>query len=505
MSFIGRLFGRRGTDPAAAQRIATPTHQRGFRAARPDRLVGAFSAMFSTNPREEIRRDQRGLVNHARHAAQNYDQARAMELLARRNVIGPDGIRMVSDVRQIDSGQPDRPDDMANARIEAAWKAWGRKTDNGSPSICGRLSWWDIERITVTHLIREGGILIREHVTPMGLKLEPLPWDLMDVDRTESLGDGRFIESGVEFDSDGRVVAFHMWRVPPNVGHMGKAQARRRVPAAGVRQIIDHTEMGLVLGIPRAATSLRMMGLSEDFEESALAAANLGARSPVFFETQEGSFDFDEPPPDTTPPDDMELQAAAFFGVPPGVTTKIAKHNYPDQAVGPFMSHMDQRVASSLGVATESLTANLKGANYSSLHHGAQGERDTWRELQRVLVEHLHAPTFSRWLPIEITAGSLKLPMAKLSKFNAATWHPRGWPAVDPLKQANADEKNLANGVTTLTEIAARKGRTVRDLIAERKAERDALTAAGLPDPTTQARPAPPAGAPVEESDNDDD
>lgn len=462
-------------------RQAAPAQVRGYRAARPDRLLGGFNRFFSSTPRQELRQDVRGLVNHARAAARNYTSSVSFETLARDNVVGPDGIRMVPEVVNDRADGRDRagaPDRMANDRIAAAWSEWARR---GNCTPCRRLSFWNIERQAVTALVREGGMFFRHHRGrgPFGYMIEPLPFDLLDIDLTERRGDA-FVESGIEFDADGAVLAYHLWAAPQGEPHRPGYNTRRRIPAREIDYVVDLCEVGAALGAPRGAAALRMMGLAEQFEESAMVAADMGARGVVYYQ-QDGS---DAVGGDIAPEDAPgALEAGSGVLLPPGVTANHPTPHYPDAAVGPFLDHFARNSAASLGISAESLTSNLSGANYSSLHAGMIKERDTWRTLQRVLIEGLHEPARAEWLPLAMMSGRLRLPVGRLDKFDRATFRPRGWSAVDPLKQARADTEGVGAGITTLSEIAARKGKTVEELAAEIAADRAAFAAAGLPDP----------------------
>jgi lambda family phage portal protein len=457
---------------AQTRQEPVPPRRRGFQAARPDRLAGGFS-IFAASPRAEIRRDIRGLVGHARHAARNMDVQRSYEMLARRHVVGPAGIRLQMDVRDA----PDRPDEAANRLIEQAWARWGRR---GNATLCGRLSWWDVENIAITGLVREGGLFVRlrRGTGPYGLQVEPLQFDLLDLDLTGPVPGGGVAESGIEFDDDGRVLAYHFWRRHPAEAHHGRPQARLRIPAREVVHVLVHEEVGQSLGIPRSATALRLMNMAEKFQESAMAAAHYGAANMMFFTQEDSSGQISAAAATEVPIDEMEAGTMAVL--PPGVTPTNFSPAYPDAQVEPFMRHMSNTMAAGLGVSAETLTADLSRANFSSLRAGKGEERDEWRMLQRVLFE-------DAWLPAAMAAGRVPLPLSRLDKFRSATWRPRGWASVNPKDDANARKTEVEMGLRSRTEIAAERGRDYADIVAELAAEQRLLDANGV------RMPAPPA------------
>lgn len=483
-------FRRRETTPAplTAARVEPVVVRRSFRAAYPDRLAAGFS-IFPTSVRDETRREIRGLIQHSRHAAHNFDFARNYEMLFRRHVIGPNGIRLQMDVRDA----PDRRDTVANAAIEAAWVKWGKR---GNATICGRLSWWGVECAVATGLAREGGAFVRLHKGrsrgPFGFQVEPLPFDLLDLDLTTPLSDGGWIESGIEFNADGRVMAYYLWNMHPAESHRPGARQRIRIPADQMVHVLVPEEIGQVLGIPRSATALRLMNMAEKYQESAMAAANYGAAQMVFFTQTDDSGQIGAAADAEVPID--EIEAGTMATLPPGVTPVPHTPHYPDAAIEPFMRHMNTTISAGLGVAAETLTSDLSRATFSSLRAGKGEERDEWRMLQRAVYEGLHDQVFARWLPNAILFSQIRLPMAKVDKFLAPVWRPRGWASVNPKDDASAAQTEIALGLRSRTEIAAERGRDFADICAERAAENDLMRSFSLnpDDASSPAAPEPP-------------
>ena len=482
------------SDPAPFRQSSVPIVRRSFRAARPDRLAGGVG-VFQPTPRADLSREIRGLIGHARHAAHNFDLARSYEMLVRRHVIGPAGIRLVS----IAQDGPNRPDRMARQVIESEWEAWGQM---GRPTLCGRLSWWGVECQVATAIAREGGCLVRiwrgRQYGRHGFMVEPIALDQLDLDLSGSFHSGGWVENGIEFTPEGRIAAFHLWNINPGDHHRGGRRARIRVPAQDVIQVLVPEEIGQALGIPRTATALRLMNLGERFQESAMTAANYGAANMVFFTQQDTGGQISGGADAEVPIDDMEGGTMAML--PPGVTPVPHSPHYPEAAIEPFMRHMHTTIAAGVGVAAETLTADLSRANFSSLRAGKGEERDEWRMLQRAVYEALHHRVFMAWLPCAMLAGAVPLPMSKLDKFSAARWRPRGWPSVNPRDDASANETDYRLGLRSLTEIAAERGRDFDEVCAERAAELETMKRHKLAPPDLAKAPpaSPPPQAPTD-------
>lgn len=474
--------------PRVEPTVAAPS-RREFLGARPDRLAGRFSVFAAASPREEVRRDLRGLVAHARFAAQNVDYIRGFEKLVRRHVVGPQGIRL-----QMQAKDPNgRLDEGANAEIESAWLRWGKR---GTCTVCGRLSWWNVENIAATMLAREGNLLLRVvegvEAGPFRFRVEVLSLDLLDLDMVETLGGGAWVEGGVEFDAEGRVRAYHLWSAHPGDRVARRSLRRVRVPAESIIHVFRPVEAMQALGVPESHTALRRFNMIGAYEEAALAAAHYGAANMLLLETEDdaggaatapGGFDRD-------PPID-EIAAGTTATLPPGTKVANWSPNYPDGEMPPFVKHMIRGGATGLGVSYASLSSDLEGANFSSLRAGLGEERDEWRMWQRDLFTGLHAEVFARWLPNAITAGEVRLPFSKLDKFNAATWRPRGWRSVNPKDDATANESDLANNLRAPSDIAGERGEDFAEVVGRIVADRALLAKAGLSLAPSQSPRAP--------------
>lgn len=484
--------------PAHHRRREPSLVQRSYRAAYPDRLASGFGNVFSRSTRDETRHEIKGLIQHSRHAAHNFDFARAYEMLFRRHVIGPSGIRLKMNVRD-PSGKPDL---AANSELERAWAHWGKM---GNTTICGRLSWHGVECVMATGLAREGGSFLRLHTGrkrgPYGFQVEPVPFDLLDIDLTMPLENGSYIESGMEFDQDGKTLAFHMWNVSGSDGHRPQSRRRLRIPASQMIYVLLPEEAAQILGVPRSATALRLMNMSETYQESAMAAANYGAAQMVFFKQSDtsGQLTGGDGKDATVPIDEMESGTMATL--PPGMEPVFNSPHYPEAAIGPFMRHMGTSVAAGYGVAYETITGDMEKASFVTLKAGKDEERDEWRMVQRAIHEGLHDQVFKKFLEAALLSGRVRLPFSKIDKFEAATWRPRGWKSVNPKDDATANEKDLALGLKSRTEIAAERGRDFADICAEREAEEELMRLHKLP--TLVPTPAPELVKKPEEVDSD--
>lgn len=501
--FLGRLFGRA---PAPAGRVepvltAAPVVERptrvpnvrAYKAAKAGRLAGGFG-IWPSSPRAELRQDLRGLIQHARHGAQNIDYLRSYEMMVRRHVVGPRGIVLQMGALDFSGAK----DTVGNRKIESAWAEWGRR---GNCTTCGRMTWRQVEAVAATMVAREGNFLLRlwrgRGFGPHGFQVQPVSVDLLDLSAVMTLGGGRYIDGGVEFDELGRVLAYHLFRGHPAETHTGSRTDRVRVPAEEIVHVWRPVETGQALGVPASHTALRRFNLLGQYEEAALAAAHNGAASMGFLS-----------PPATdmpTPGGDggamaipEEVEPGSIAELPPGWTYQEHRPNYPDGEMPAFNKAMIRGGAAGLGVSYAGLSSDMEGASFSSLKDGRGEERDEWRMFQRDLAEGLHGPVFREWLPHALISGRVGLPFSRLEKFvDAASWRGRGWASANPRDDAAVVESDLGNGLRAPSDIVAERGEDFEETVERLAADLALLNSAGLPLPAA-LRPKASAPAPAE-------
>lgn len=452
--------------PATSRQVA-PRQARRYAAARPDRLAGGFSAFGNFNSTAiEARDGLRGLVAHSRKLSQNADYMKAFLKLCRRNIIGPNGILLQNTARDT-NGALDR---FANQAVEDAWRKWGKV---GNATVCGKFSWLDLQHMTATTMPRDGNVLARIYqgpaYGPFGFQLQLLDIDQLAIDKVQGdLPGGGYIDCGIECNALDRPIAYHLYAVHPAMTNRGSREVVR-VPASEIIHLFVPEETGQMIGIPWAHTALRRLNLMEGFEEAALTNARAGAAKMGFIESE---IDDDVDPGELNGllSEKAEIQEVApgeIEELPVGKSFKAYDPKYPDGEMDPFMKLMLRGAAAGLGVAYHSLANDLTGANFSSLHHGVSEERAEWRTLQNFLSSHLHDRVFSAWLPMAILTGQIALPMAKLAKYDAASWKPRGWKAVNPVDEANANKTLMAAGLRSPQDILADAGLDIEDVYEE--------------------------------------
>ncbi|WP_377153335.1 phage portal protein [Roseateles sp. UC29_93] len=425
----------------------------------------------------------------SRAASVNLDHARRFVRQCHTNILGPNGVMF-----QAQFGKPGGG--LHNSVNEAIEKARARWAKIGVCDVTGKYSWRDIERLCLGHLVVDGEFLLRhvEGAGPHRYQVQVIDPALLDMDLHIDLAGGARIRMGVEMDSDGRILAYHIKRDPAGSPDGYGYGRHSRVPADEIIHGFIPEQSNQIRGIPWMNSALERLYQLGDFERSALAASRNAAKRAGFFKSMDGA-----PPPGFAETEkDGEGSAAyaptqegQFDTIPNGYDFVQFKSDYPHVSHGEFAKVVLRGAASGLGVSYTTFGNDLESVNYSSARVGIFEEREVWKELQAWLVEHLHERVDARWLRMAMVAEPLLygLNPAKLADYTESLQRqPRRWPAIDPLKEAQADDLRLRNKTTSRTRVLAREGESLDDLVLEIERENELL---GALEPS--ASTAPPA------------
>lgn len=459
-----------------AQRIAPAArlHRRRFEAARLDRLSADWQAT-TVSINQELRGDLDRLRARCRQLINNNDYARKYRLMCQSNIVGPGGIRLQARA-QDGPGQPDR---LANQAIEAAWADWSAACD-----VTGRQSLRDLCETLVGQLPSDGEFLVRLVRGPQAGNRFGFALQAIDVDRIDTTytvaraGTQNAVVMGVEIDQFHRPQALHIFEAHPNDG-AGSSRQRVRLPISEVLHVLKVERPEQARGAPWMAPGVLSLHHLGKFTLATLLAAENGANHFGFFQTPDG-----QSPVGALDGEGENItvtQPGTYDVLPAGVTFQAHESRYPDQAMGPFVKHHLQRIASGWGVAYHSLANDLENVNYSSIRSGTLEERDRWAAEQEWFIASFLEPVFRAWLQYSLMAGSIvmpngsRLPAAKADKFSAHEWQPRRWDWVDPKSDTEANILKVRAGLMSPQDLSAAMGYDFEDTLA---AIRDAQTLA---------------------------
>lgn len=441
---------------------AAPQTRR-FQAARVDRLTADWMAT-ANSINQELHQDLDLLRRRGRELLQNNDYAAKFYAMVQNNIVGASGIRL--QVRVEDS--PGKPDRMANAAIEQAWRSWSQSCD-----VTGHLSFTDLCNSLVGALPSDGEFLVRMVKGPDAGNRFNFALQVIDVDRIDTTYNGQFDKNtvimGVEVNDYRRPVALHLFEAHPNDGTRS-SRRRVRVSTDETLHRFKVTRAEQVRGIPWMAPGMLSLHHLGGFKLSALLAAEHGANHYGFFTTPDGIA------PGIGGADGYgsnitTSQPGTYDTLPAGTSFTPHESRYPNEVFGPFVKTTLQRIATGWGVAYHSLANDLEGVSFSSIRSGTLEERDRWMADQEWLIGAFVEPVYQAWLQMALLSGAITmpngsaLPAGKIAKFSGHEWQPRRWEWVDPQSDMNAKILAVKAGLMAPQDLCASMGYDFEDTI----------------------------------------
>lgn len=355
-------------------------------------------------------------------------------------------------------------------RVQDAWLSWTDEADaEGISDFYGLQS-------SIARALFDGGEMFarfRMRSAADGLSV-PMQVQLLEAEmlphsKNEMAGNGNEIRMGIEFDRQGRRVAYHFLRHHPGEDQSPRFDPRlyTRVPANEVAHIFKPLRRGQIRGVPLVVPSLIRLRILDDYDDAELERKRIAALFAAFI-TKPGSdvLDTDEEDVDDTPLASLEPGTAQQLL--PGEDIKFSEPADVGGSYEAFQYRNLLAICQGMGMPYWMVTGDLRQANYSSLRGGLVDFRRKVEAVQHnVLVFQFCRRVWDLWTRQAALAGAIASPPGGRIP---ARWMPPAWPWVDPLKDLQAEELALQLGVKSRSQVIESQGydpETIDDLRAQ--------------------------------------
>lgn len=343
----------------------------------------------------------------------------------------------------------------------------------------GRQNLYGLQRLAMNTIVDSGEVLIlREQTVPrpgrIGLQLRLLEPDFLDTSRDGMLPDGNLIREGIEYDRDGRRVAYHLFDQHPGSDWfrgVGWRSRSSRVEAARVLHIYRQDRPGQMRGVSwfaSIALSLQDLG---DYQDAQIMRQKIAACFAGFRKVGNTMSPGKEPEPlGTLSPgliQDIGEDEDMIFADPPDVGGQDV-----------FTRTVLMSVAAGMGITYEALTGDMSNVNFSS---GRMGRMEMDRNIsgwQWTMVIPQMLQPLGRWL---IEEWALAHPeRARLISNARLMWVPPHRILVDPTREIPALKEAVRAGFASRQGVVRQLGADPERLHEEICADRASALSANL-------------------------
>jgi lambda family phage portal protein len=320
-------------------------------------------------------------------------------------------------------------------------------------------------------------------------------------------GGGRVVQ-GVEFDSLGRRLAYHVYDEDPTDSPFGFTLAKvggpgvKRIPAEDACLGFSKRWMKQVRGVPWPVSIVTTMRLEDSFKEAEILLRKVMAAVGVAIEGVTGNV-APNAAGGLTDQDGKPIQnlfPGMIGRLPIGAKLHTIGNTTPGPGLNATVELLQRCEAAGLGMDYETFTGDRTKSTFSAGRSGALETRKTYREGQALVWMRHTRGFYERRITWGVLSGEIKLKARERKLFeerfhlfrNVIVIAP-GWEWVDPYKEAQADELAIRSGVKTLSMVCAGQGKHWQDVVDQRLQEEKYIAEQrkrlGLPAATPAAGP----------------
>ncbi|WP_107314308.1 phage portal protein [Burkholderia metallica] len=334
-----------------------------------------------------------------------------------------------------------------------------------------------VQTLAARAFFSDGEVLVRRQLrspseglaVPMQIRL--LEGDLLPMEKNEIVPGGGEIVNGVEFNADGRRVAYHLLQRHP--GEYGRASTANmltvRVPADEIAHVFLALRPGQVRGVPELSTVLLRLKSLDNFDDAVLfrqEVSNLFAGFITKPPAEPGlmgdpvtggemQYDVDGFSPV------VSLEPGSMQELAPGEDVKFAEPPGAGTDYGPFMRQQLMAAAASVGMPYEVMTGDLRDVSDRVLRVILNEFRRSIEQIQWNVFIHQFCRKVWRWW-VDACALSGAMPMADYYRrrrdYLRVRWVPQGWPYIHPVQDVTAKRMEIRSGLASRTGAVLSRG-----------------------------------------------
>lgn len=430
-----------------------------FEGAKQTRLNRDFN--ISNNHFElQASSDRDMLRARARWLSSNNPICKSIDRSIVKNVIGS-GISLQS---RINKNEVKNAEELNN-QIETLWNEFIQKQNF---DITGRISFRKFQKMLLKAKLVDGESLINCVWT--NDKKFPLKFQLVEVDQfdTSKTKDGKnTIFSGVEIDSSGKPVAYHL-KTEIN------SFASKRFESKNIIHFYDSERATQYRGISDYAQTINNIKDFQAYNDSEIIKNRILASFATFIKTSNvgGNLFGDKQTGQKQGSGDpiKEITAGMIKYLRPGEEVQSIQSNQLGNSYNDFIKNTIRIIAAGRDISYELAIRDYSQVNFSSARASLIQDNKRFDDEQMLLVEDALNPMFEMFMDSVVLSGALKLPndyWTNKHKYIKHVWimPTREW--VDPLKDIKAIEYEIKLGLNSRTRAAAGKGRNYEDILDE--------------------------------------
>ena len=409
------------------------------------------------------------IVLRCRDLAMNNEAVIGILRNLQRNVIGTTGFTLQSKAE----------DAALRPQIEKLWREYCARS-TAAVTMDERSSARDLDMLILRSLLIDGECFIHkvyDSSSKFGWRYEVI--DSLQIDpfyMVQRLGNGGRIFMGIEYDANGREVAF--W-YRPVICEQYNSGPRERIPASNIIHLFRKEYAAQMRGIPALVGAVMNLKQLDDYRAAELIHATIGAAVMGVWEwTGQGDDGFAFENQTDKGEFVREIKPGIFPIAPKGYTAKFLQNAGSNTQFAQFVKNITRSIYNSIGISYNKGAGDYESVNYSSLREANLEDRETFTDLQRFLIENWKSLQFSAFIRACILNGLITAD--SLESVTRHQFFGRRFAWVDPAKEIKAKKDEISLMLTDPISELESRGEDPEEVADRFVAWRDMLKSRGL-------------------------
>ncbi|WP_299078932.1 phage portal protein [uncultured Paraglaciecola sp.] len=466
MAFFDHIVGvfspKRQLDNMRTRRAIEIMQKRGYDGAKTGRRTSGWVAP-STSANSEITPSLVKLRDRSRDLVRNNPYASKSMRVLTCNVVGTGIV-------------PSIPDE----KTAELWESWAFESDQCDADGC--LDFYGIQKIVARTLFESGECIVRfihkkaSDGLVVPLQLQVLEPDYLDSTKHEKLKNGGYIQHGIEYDGEGKRVAYWLYRRHPGENTpLSIGLESFRVVSQDIIHVYEKLRPGQSRGVPVLAPSMITSNDLDEYEEATLVRKAAEACITAVVQSDDDGAEIGRVSEEQGTGRKIEELSPGMIEYLNG--GESITFNNPPASTG-YSEYVNTRlhaIAAGSGVTYEQMTGDLSQVNFSSIRSGTLDFRREVEQIQWLVF----IPMFCRRV-IRTWSRSATLAKKKTKLPSRIEWTTPRFDWVDPKKDVESETEELSTSRMSFSEAARKRGYNPQKLVEEIKKDKEMFKKAGI-------------------------
>lgn len=385
------------------------------------------------------------------------------------SVVGP-GLTLRSQIDQDYLGMSDAEAEAWETAIERLFHVWSRSPDCDATRT---QNFAGLQALAFRSALENGDVFALLPHIPLARWPFRLAIKLIEADRIANPDlkpESDTLAGGVELDSNGAPIAYHIATSHPGAWGMTPASFQRVAafgPRSGRRQVLhlfNRLRPGQTRGVPDLAPVIEPLKQLGEYTDAELMAAVVAGMFTVFVKSEnDPTLSLDDFAGETGAAkggtdEDISLGNGAVAYLGANESIESANPNRPNTAFDPFVMSVLRQVGVALELPFEVLVKHFQ-ASYSAARAALLEAWRFFKTRRAWLASALCDPIYSAFVDDVVTAGLIAAPgyfddPLTRAAYLGAEWIGRPQGHVQPLQEAQAITERISTGISTLEKEA---------------------------------------------------